>query len=75
MSDGLEVPDHADGMGCFKGKNGNIILIRNHEIGHFKKIEKLLDKNPIYICFIYIREYFMYSEHSLDQVQVAFLRA
>lgn len=47
MSDGLEVPDHADGMGCFKGKNGNIILIRNHEIGHFKKIEKLLDKNPM----------------------------
>ena len=47
MSDGLTVPDHADGMASFSGKNGNIILIRNHEIGHFKTIEKLLDKNPM----------------------------
>ena len=56
MSDGLEVPDHADGMGCFKGKNGNIILIRNHEIGHFKKIEKLLDKNPMQNNKSYIKK-------------------
>mgnify|MGYP001182937473 FL=1 len=47
MSDGLTVPDHADGMASFKGKNGKIILVRNHEIGHFKTIEKLLDKNPM----------------------------
>ena len=48
MSDGLTVPDHADGMASFKGKNNNIILIRNHEIGHFSIVEKLLDKNPFY---------------------------
>ena len=47
MSDGLTVPDCADGMASFKSKNDNIILIRNHEIGHFKTIEKLLDKNPM----------------------------
>ena len=29
MSDGLTVPDHADGMASFKGKNDTIILIRN----------------------------------------------
>lgn len=47
MSDGLTVPDHADGMASFKGKNGRIILVRNHEIGRFKTLEKLIDKNPM----------------------------
>ena len=47
MSDGLTVPDHADGMASFNGDNGKIILVRNHEIGHYKTIEKLLDKNPM----------------------------
>ncbi len=32
MSDGLVVPDRADGMGAFKGRNGRIILVRNHEM-------------------------------------------
>ena len=57
MSDGLTVPDRADGMASFKGNNGNIILIRNHEIGHFKKIEKLLDVNPFYKNKTYINKY------------------
>tara|TARA_B100000700_G_C15006335_1_gene838702 strand:- start:44 stop:1402 length:1359 start_codon:yes stop_codon:yes gene_type:complete len=48
MSDGIKVPDHADGMASFSGNNGRIILIRNHEIGHFRKIEDLLRLNPIY---------------------------
>ena len=48
MSDGLPVPDRADGMISFKGDNGNIILIRNQEIGHFYKLEKLLKLNPLY---------------------------
>ena len=57
MSDGLPVPNHADGMMSFKGENGRIILIRNHEIGNFYKLEKLLKLNPIYnypdfICHI-----------------------
>ena len=38
MSDGLPVPNHADGMMSFKGENGRIILIRNHEIGNFYKL-------------------------------------
>ena len=57
MSDGLTVPDYADGMASFNGKNGNLILIRNHEIGRFKTVEKLLDKNPIYKNTAYIKKY------------------
>jgi len=34
MSDGLRVPGHADGMAAFSGKDGKIILIRNHELTH-----------------------------------------
>ena len=48
MSDGLTVPDRADGMMAFGNNNGKIILIRNHEIGHFYKLEKLLKLNPLY---------------------------
>lgn len=32
MSDGLHVPDRADGMGCFPLENNKIALIRNHEL-------------------------------------------
>ena len=56
MSDGLTVPDYADGMASFRGQNGRIILIRNHEIGHFKSIEKILDKNPVYKNSNYINK-------------------
>lgn len=31
MSDGLTVPGRHDGMGCFAGPDGHIILVRNHE--------------------------------------------
>ncbi len=47
MSDDLPVPNNADGMASFKGKNGKIILIRNHEIGYFHKLGKLLQLNPL----------------------------
>ena len=40
MDDGLLVPDHADGMHCFEGSGNNIILIRNHELGHFPVLER-----------------------------------
>ncbi len=32
MSDGLTVPDNADGMGCFDRGDGMLTLIRNHEL-------------------------------------------
>ncbi len=32
MDDGGTVPDHADGMGCFDLGNGEIALVRNHEL-------------------------------------------
>lgn len=33
MDDGGTVPDKADGMGCFDIGNGEIALVRNHELG------------------------------------------
>ena len=33
MDDGLLVPAAHDGMGVFNGSNGNLIIIRNHELG------------------------------------------
>jgi len=32
MDDGGTVPDHADGMGCFALPDGEIALVRNHEL-------------------------------------------
>ena len=32
MSDGLTVPNKADGMGCFKLDDERVVLIRNHEL-------------------------------------------
>ena len=32
MSDGHTVPDKHDGMACFEGPKGQLILVRNHEI-------------------------------------------
>ena len=32
MTDGATVPDRADGMGCFDLGNGQIALVRNHEL-------------------------------------------
>ena len=32
MSDGYQVPDRADGMGCFALPDGNVALVRNHEL-------------------------------------------
>lgn len=32
MSDGLTVPDRADGMGCFALDNERVALVRNHEL-------------------------------------------
>lgn len=32
MSDGLNVPDKADGMGCFALDDERVVLVRNHEI-------------------------------------------
>lgn len=32
MDDGSRVPDNADGMGCFRLRDGRLALIRNHEL-------------------------------------------
>ena len=37
MSDGLQVPNHADGMGCFKINKNRVALVRNHELGRFEE--------------------------------------
>jgi len=33
MSDGLKVPGMPDGMACFPGRDGTVVLVRNHELG------------------------------------------
>ncbi len=35
MSDGLRVPGRPDGMACFRGPPGSLILMRNHELGRW----------------------------------------
>ena len=45
MSDGLQVPNHADGMGCFDLGKNKIALIRNHELGRFEEFNFKLDHN------------------------------
>ena len=32
MADGLLVPGFPDGMAAFSGRDGNVILVRNHEL-------------------------------------------
>ncbi|MDC1050622.1 DUF839 domain-containing protein [Candidatus Marinimicrobia bacterium] len=48
MKDGLRVPNAADGMGCFDGGGNNIILVRNHELGHFPIIQNTFRKKSPY---------------------------
>jgi secreted PhoX family phosphatase len=51
MSDGLKTPGSPDGMGAFAGENGEVIIVRNHELedqktfdGAFGITNELLDK-------------------------------
>ena len=37
MTDGAKVPNNADGMGCIDLGNGEIVLVRNHELGPKEK--------------------------------------
>ena len=47
MDDSLLVPNAADGMACFKGSKDNVVLVRNHELGHFPKLGSMFKKkNP-----------------------------
>tara|TARA_A100000164_G_scaffold300455_1_gene275340 strand:+ start:1329 stop:2675 length:1347 start_codon:yes stop_codon:yes gene_type:complete len=47
MDDGLNVPDKADGMGCFKIDDNHVVLVRNHEIGHIPLLGNAFRlKNP-----------------------------
>src|SRR5690606_31359599 len=51
MDDGLMVPGLPDGMAAFPGRNGRVIVVRNHELGPdrikhgaFGESNQLLDK-------------------------------
>jgi len=35
MDDQHSVPNYHDGMGCFEGANGEIVLVRNHEVSQY----------------------------------------
>ncbi|HET7326168.1 MAG TPA: alkaline phosphatase PhoX [Nocardioidaceae bacterium] len=34
LDDGTELPGRHDGMGAFRGSNGNVVLVRNHELNN-----------------------------------------
>jgi uncharacterized protein len=34
LDDGAKLPGRHDGMGAFRGPNGNVVLVRNHEVGN-----------------------------------------
>lgn len=44
MNDGLEVPDRADGMGCFALDDERVVLVRNHELSQPKSIRSSTEK-------------------------------
>ncbi len=53
MSDGLTVPDRADGMGCLKWDEDRVVLVRNHElslydIGRSSAQLQAIDKERVY---------------------------
>jgi secreted PhoX family phosphatase len=43
MSDGLAVPDRADGMGCFQLDKDRVVLVRNHELLPSNLLQESLD--------------------------------
>ena len=48
MNDGYVVPNQHDGMATFAGKNGQTILIRNHEIHPLQAVNNLAENIPQY---------------------------
>ncbi|MGJ8676762.1 MAG: alkaline phosphatase PhoX [Akkermansiaceae bacterium] len=44
MSDGLKVPARPDGMAAFAGKEGRVILVRNHELTRKDETRSAFDK-------------------------------
>ena len=46
MNDGFVVPNNHDGMGALAGKNGETILIRNHELNSLAHQIKLSSDTP-----------------------------
>ena len=51
MNDGFVVPNNHDGMGALAGKNGETILIRNHELNSLAHQIKLSSDTPQYDPF------------------------
>lgn len=47
MSDGLTVPDSADGMGCLPLNKDRIALVRNHELSPSKQSHQLLSSENV----------------------------
>ena len=48
MNDGHIVPNQHDGMAAFPGKNGQTVLVRNHEVHPLQAINNLKDDIPQY---------------------------
>ncbi len=51
MTDGLPVPDRADGMGCFYLDDERVTLIRNHELSPQDQINKSVNKKILNLAY------------------------
>lgn len=51
MTDGLTVPDSADGMGCFYLDEERIVLVRNHELMPSEQVVKPANKQMVDLAY------------------------
>ena len=51
MTDGLRVPDCADGMGCFYLDDERVALIRNHELSPNNQKTKTSNKKTLDLAY------------------------
>ena len=81
MSDGLAVPDRADGMGCFYLDDDRVALIRNHELSPKHKTKNPANKRMLDLAYDSVQKAYplpggtssIIYNHKLQQVEHQFM--
>jgi secreted PhoX family phosphatase len=81
MTDGLPVPDRADGMGCFYLDDERVVLIRNHELSPKDKTETSVNKQILDLAYDSVQKAYplpggtssIIYNHKLQQVEHQFM--
>ena len=81
MTDGLPVPDRADGMGCFYLDDERVVLIRNHELSPKDKTKTLINKQMLDLAYDRVQHAYplpggtssIIYNHKLQQVEHQFM--